>query len=73
MDNNRGSANLNDEQKNSLEKATPTCVTTQSNKEAKLYVVPELKTLALLRTLSSLQMKQETEVLKSKAGDESRK
>lgn len=73
MDNNRGSANLNDEQKNSLEKANPACVTTQSNKEAKLYVVPELKTLALLRILSSLQMKQETEALKSKAGDESRK
>ena len=73
MDNNRGSANLNDEQKNSLEKATPACVTTQSSKEAKLYVVPELKTLALLRMLSSLQMKQETEVLKSKAGDERRK
>ena len=34
----------------------------QSDKETKLHVVPELKTLALCRVLSLLQMKKETRI-----------
>ena len=77
MDAGRDCANFDGERKYSLEKAAKACVTIQTNKKAKQFVVPELKTLALARMLSLLQMKQETKIeevdLKSEAGDESRK
>lgn len=77
MDTSGGCTNFDGERKYSLEKAAKACVTIQSNKQTRLFVVPELKTLALVRTLSLLQMKQETKTddvdLKSEAGDESRK